>query len=180
MHEDILKQQDELFGNLFGDKLDKVDSRYVDTMFLSYSKRKNKGKKPDELCMKKLYDYTGKKLQKNNFDISAMQVNIDDAIPGKDDEGVFMLLSEYLNILENIRLEFKQVNAEYEAKARNELKNLDDDEFVCTDYQAHSPADEIRNKKIEICGKEYDDLIHSADIDADFPDICNAFYLAFK
>lgn len=178
MHEDILKQQDELFNNLFGDKLDKVDSRYVDAIFLSYSKRQNKDKKSDELCMKKLYTTSWKRLEKNNFDISTMQVDISDST-SKEKDKVFLSLTEYINLLENIRVEFKAINAEYETKAKNELKNIDDEE-VFTDYQAHSPADDIRNKKIELCSKSYDTLIKSANIDVDFTDLCTLFYLAFK
>jgi hypothetical protein len=179
MHEDIFKQQDELFSNLCGDKLDKVDSRYIDSIFLSYSKRKNKSKSPDDLCMKKMYDFTGKKLQKNNFDITAMQIRVDDNPKAKEEEQIFMSMPEYLNLLENIRVQFKKINAEYEIKAKNELQTIDDDE-IFTDYQAHSQADNIRTKKIEICGKTYDYLMKSADIDVNFPDLCDIFYLAFK
>ena len=179
MHESILKQQDELFNNLFGDNLDKVDSRYVDTIFLSYSKRKNKSKNPDNLCMKKLYNFTERKLQKNDFDIAAMQIRINDDAKAKEEEQIFMSMSEYLNLLENIRLEFKSLHTEYETKAKNELKNIDDEE-IFTDYQAHSLANDIRTKKIEICNKTYDALIKSANINTDFSDLCNIFYLAFK
>ena len=90
MQEDILKQQDELLNNLFGDRLDNVDSRYVDAMFLSYSKRQNKGKNPDNLCIKWFYASASKKLEKNNFDITNMHVSIDENIKAPDNERIFL------------------------------------------------------------------------------------------
>lgn len=108
-----------------------------------------------------------------------MQVGIDEYAVNQDDEGLFMSLLEYLNLLENIRVKFKEINTEYETKAKKEL-NFFEEEEVFTDYQAHSLADEIRNKKIEICSQEYDILIESEHMDPDFSLLCKAFYLAFK
>jgi hypothetical protein len=42
LHKDIVNKQNELLNNLFGDKLEKVDSKYIDNIFLLYSKRKNR------------------------------------------------------------------------------------------------------------------------------------------
>ena len=176
-HEDIVKRQNELLNNLFGNKLDRVDFPYIDALFLLYSKRKNKAKRPNDLCMKRFYDVASKKLQKNEFDIVKMQVNIS---PSRiEEEKIFLSLPEYLNLLENIRMEFKKVNTDYEKQAKNQVSYFDDEE-VFTDFQAHSPADEIRNKKIEICAKDYDTIIETADISTEFSDLCRIFYLAFK
>lgn len=179
MQEDILKQQDELLNNLFGDRLDNVDSRYVDAMFLSYSKRQNKGKNPDNLCIKWFYASASKKLEKNNFDITNMHVSIDENIKAPDNERIFLSLPEYLNLLEQIRLEFKKWNKKYEKAAGDALKGSEDEE-VFTDLQPQMTADRVRTKKIELCWKAYDEILQKSHIDADFSVLCHLLYLAFK
>jgi len=177
-HKDIIPQQDELFNNLFSERLDKVDSHYIDTLFLLYSKRQNKNKNVDELCIRKIYDITAKKLQKDNLDISNIQVIVDHATDDYDE--ISLKLSEYLNLLENIRMEFKKQNSNYESKAKDELPHFGEEELIYTDYQANFLADEIRAKKIAICSKEYDELLASGDLQADFSSLCHAFYLIFR
>lgn len=128
--------------------------------------------------MKKIYEYSSKKLQRTNYDIAHMQVDISDTTEN-DEESVFITLPEYLNLLENIRVEFKKVNADYEQQAKSHIQMIDAED-ICTEFQANLSVDEIRSKKIEICAKDYDTIVKNADIDPEFSELCMAFYLAFK
>lgn len=176
--EELMKQQHTLLNNLFGDKLDKIDSRYIDDIFLSVSRRQNKSKKPDDLCIKQFYDSRKKRLQKNNFDLDLMQVDISES--SEDSEKVYMALPDYLNLLEHIRKSFKIHNTYYEKKAIDQLPPQEVDEDVFTDYQYNQQKEHIRIEKMNICAKEYMSHIKKEDISPEFSSLCHAFYIAFK